>query len=100
MSRRRPGASGVEARGERQFGRGMDSFRAGKHLCAGMADKVGPGRAWFWIAGHALDIGDAEGPVMANLAKAHVAEAGTFIARTATEAVSYTPLTLPTNREV
>jgi alkylation response protein AidB-like acyl-CoA dehydrogenase len=39
----------------------------------------------IWHAAHALDTGDTEGPVMANLAKSYMAEAGTFIARTATE---------------
>jgi alkylation response protein AidB-like acyl-CoA dehydrogenase len=68
-----------------QFGRVIGSFQAVKHMCAEMAAKLEPGRALIWHAAHALDIGDAEGPVMANLAKAYLAEAGTFIARTATE---------------
>ncbi len=68
-----------------QFGRVIGSFQAVKHMCAEMAAKLEPGRALIWHAAHALDIGDAEGPVMANLAKAYMAEAGTFIARTATE---------------
>lgn len=68
-----------------QFGRVIGSFQAVKHMCAEMAAKLEPGRALIWHAAHALDIGDAEGPVMANLAKSYLAEAGTFIARTATE---------------
>ncbi len=68
-----------------QFGRVIGSFQAVKHMCAEMAAKLEPGRALIWHAAHALDTGDAEGPVMANLAKAYMAEAGTFIARTATE---------------
>jgi alkylation response protein AidB-like acyl-CoA dehydrogenase len=68
-----------------QFGRVIGSFQAVKHLCAEMAAKLEPGRALIWHAAHALDIGDPEGPVMANLAKSYMAEAGTFIARTSTE---------------
>lgn len=68
-----------------QFGRVIGSFQAVKHMCAEMAAKLEPGRALIWHAAHALDIGDAEGPVMANLAKSYLAEAGTFIARTSTE---------------
>jgi alkylation response protein AidB-like acyl-CoA dehydrogenase len=68
-----------------QFGRVIGSFQAVKHMCAEMAAKLEPGRALVWHAAHALDTGDAEGPVMANLAKSYMAEAGTFIARTATE---------------
>jgi len=68
-----------------QFGRVIGSFQAVKHMCAEMAAKLEPGRALIWHAAHALDIGDAEGPVMANLAKSYMAEAGTFIARTSTE---------------
>ena len=68
-----------------QFGRVIGSFQAVKHMCAEMAAKLEPGRALIWHAAHALDTGDAEGPVMANLAKSYMAEAGTFIARTSTE---------------
>ncbi|WP_396273532.1 acyl-CoA dehydrogenase family protein [Hyphomonas sp.] len=68
-----------------QFGRVIGSFQAVKHMCAEMAAKLEPGRALIWHAAHALDIGDPEGPVMANLAKSYMAEAGTFIARTSTE---------------
>jgi alkylation response protein AidB-like acyl-CoA dehydrogenase len=68
-----------------QFGRVIGSFQAVKHMCAEMAAKLEPGRALIWHAAHALDTGDAEGPMMANLAKSYLAEAGTFIARTSTE---------------
>ncbi len=68
-----------------QFGRVIGSFQAVKHMCAEMAAKLEPGRALIWHAAHALDTGDTEGPVMANLAKSYMAEAGTFIARTSTE---------------
>lgn len=69
----------------KQFERVIGSFQAVKHMCAEMAAKLEPGRALIWHAAHALDTGDAEGPVMANLAKSYMAEAGTFIARTSTE---------------
>ncbi len=75
----------VYAAERQQFGRVIGSFQAVKHMCAEMAAKLEPGRALIWHAAHALDIGDAEGPVMANLAKSYLAEAGTFIARTSTE---------------
>lgn len=73
------------AKERQQFGRVIGSFQAVKHMCAEMAAKLEPCRALIWHAAHALDIGDAEGPVMANLTKAHLAEVGTFVARTATE---------------
>lgn len=68
-----------------QFGRVIGSFQAVKHMCAEMAAKLEPGRALIWHAAHALDMGEPDGPMMANLAKSYMAEAGTFIARTATE---------------
>ncbi|MEH6409447.1 MAG: acyl-CoA dehydrogenase family protein [Hyphomonas sp.] len=72
--------------GERQqFGRVIGSFQAVKHMCAEMAARLEPSRALIWHAAHALDTGEPEGLVMATLAKSHLAEAGTFIARTATE---------------
>jgi len=73
------------AKERRQFGRVIGSFQAVKHLCADMAAKLEPARALVWHAAHALDTGDREGLVMANLAKAHLAEVGTFVARTSTE---------------
>ncbi|MFN4025161.1 MAG: acyl-CoA dehydrogenase family protein [Hyphomonas sp.] len=73
------------AKERQQFGRVIGSFQAVKHMCAEMAAKLEPSRALIWHAAHALDIGDAEGPLMATLAKAHLAEVGTFVARTATE---------------
>ena len=73
------------AQERQQFGRPIGSFQAVKHMCAEMAARLEPARALVWHAAHALDTGDPEGPVMAHLAKAHLAEAGTFIARTATE---------------
>jgi alkylation response protein AidB-like acyl-CoA dehydrogenase len=68
-----------------QFGRLIGSFQAVKHMCAEMAARIEPARALVWHAAHALDSGDPEGLVMAHLAKAHLADVGTFVARTATE---------------
>ncbi len=73
------------AKERQQFGRVIGSFQAVKHMCAEMAAKLEPARALVWHAAHALDINDPEGPVMATLAKAHLAEVGTFVARTSTE---------------
>jgi len=39
----------------------------------------------IWHAAHALDVEDDEALAMAFLAKAHMAEVGTFIAKTSTE---------------
>lgn len=76
----------VDYAGQReQFGRVIGSFQAVKHLCAEMAAKLEPARALVWHAAYAFDSGDEEAPVMACLAKAHLAEIGTFVARTATE---------------
>jgi alkylation response protein AidB-like acyl-CoA dehydrogenase len=75
----------VYAAERQQFGRVIGSFQAVKHMCAEMAARLEPSRALIWHAAHALDTGESEGLVMATLAKSHLAEAGTFIARTATE---------------
>jgi alkylation response protein AidB-like acyl-CoA dehydrogenase len=68
-----------------QFGRLIGSFQAVKHLCAEMAAKLEPARASLWHAAHAIDVEDPEALPMAFLAKAHLSEIGTFIARTSTE---------------
>ncbi|MCA8902139.1 MAG: acyl-CoA dehydrogenase family protein [Hyphomonas sp.] len=73
------------AKERKQFGRVIGSFQAVKHLCAEMAAKLEPARALVWHAAYAMDTGDPEALVMANLAKAHLAEVGTFVAKTATE---------------
>lgn len=73
------------AKERRQFNRPIGSFQAVKHMCAEMAAEIEPARALVWHAAHALDAIPAEGPLLAHLAKAHLAEIGTFVARTATE---------------
>ena len=69
----------------KQFDRVIGSFQAVKHMCAEMAAKLEPCRAFIWHAAHAMDTGDEEGLVMATLAKAHLSEVGAFVAKTATE---------------
>ena len=73
------------AKERKQFNRVIGSFQAVKHLCAEMAAELEPARALVWHAAYAMDTGDAEAPVMACLANSHLAEVGTFIARTSTE---------------
>jgi len=73
------------AKEREQFGRVIGSFQAVKHLCAEMAAKLEPSRALIWHAAYALQSGDEEGPLLACLAKSHLAEVGMFIARTSTE---------------
>ena len=73
------------AKERKQFNRVIGSFQAVKHMCAEMAAELEPARALVWHAAYAMDTGDAEAPLMACLAKSHLAEVGTFIARTATE---------------
>ena len=73
------------AKERKQFNRVIGSFQAVKHLCAEMAAELEPARALVWHAAYAMDTGDSEAPVMACLAKSHLSEVGTFIARTSTE---------------
>lgn len=73
------------AKEREQFGRVIGSFQAVKHMCAEMAAELEPARALVWQAAHAIDEADADADLLACLAKAHLAEIGTFIARTATE---------------
>lgn len=68
-----------------QFGRVIGSFQAVKHLCAEMAAALEPCHALTWYAAHALSALPAEAELYACHAKAHLAEVGSFIARTATE---------------
>lgn len=69
----------------KQFGRAIGSFQAVKHLCAEMAAALEPCRALVWYAAHALDDLPDEGHLTACHTKAHLAEVGRFVARTATE---------------
>ncbi len=69
----------------KQFGRVIGSFQAVKHLCAEMAAHLEPCRAMVWYAAHALDTATTDAHVTALHAKAHLAEVGKFVAKTATE---------------
>ena len=73
------------AKERKQFGRVIGSFQAVKHMCAEMAARLEPARALVWHAAYAMDSGDPEALVMATLAKAHLAEVGTFVAKISTE---------------
>lgn len=68
-----------------QFGRVIGSFQAVKHLCAEMAAALEPSRAMVWYAGYALDAGMSDARITVSHTKAHLAEVGKFIAKTATE---------------
>ena len=73
------------AKEREQFNRPIGSFQAVKHLCAEMAAQLEPCRALVWYAAHALSEAPEEAHLIACHAKAHLAEVGTFVARTATE---------------
>lgn len=68
-----------------QFGRTIGSFQAVKHMCAEMAARLEPCRSLVWYAAHTADAEPEAFPLEAALAKSHLAEVGTFVARTATE---------------
>jgi alkylation response protein AidB-like acyl-CoA dehydrogenase len=73
------------AKQREQFGRLIGSFQAVKHMCAEMAAELEPARSLVWYAAHAFSELLEEASLMATHAKAHMAEIGTEIARTATE---------------
>ena len=76
----------VDYAGQRkQFNRLIGSFQAVKHLCAEMAAQLEPCRALVWYAAHCLDALPEEASMMASHAKAHLAEVGQFVTRTAIE---------------
>ena len=73
------------AKERRQFNRVIGSFQAVKHLCAEMGAELEPARSLVWYAAHAVAAIPDEAHEMACHAKAHLAEVGQFVARTATE---------------
>ncbi len=73
------------ARNRRQFNRTIASFQAVKHLCAEMAAQLEPCRALVWYAAHSFSAIPEQAHLLACHAKAHLAEVGAFVARTATE---------------
>jgi alkylation response protein AidB-like acyl-CoA dehydrogenase len=50
-----------------------------------MAAEIEPARALVWHAAYARQAGLEDAPLLACLAKSHLSETGTFVARTATE---------------
>ncbi len=73
------------AKEREQFNRKIGSFQAVKHLCAEMAAGLEPCRAMVWYAAFALDALPGEAHLHACHTKAHLAEVGKFVAKTATE---------------
>ena len=73
------------AKERKQFGRVIGSFQAVKHMCAEMAAKLEPARALVWYAAYLFDTEPDKAALMACLAKSHMSEIGTFVARTSTE---------------
>ena len=79
----------VEYAGQRvQFGRVIASYQAVKHMCAEMVTDLEPSRSLLWYAAYVQ--GDSsethvQRRALACLAKAHLAEVGRNVARTATE---------------
>lgn len=73
------------AKEREQFNRPIGSFQAVKHMCAEMAANLEPCRAMVWFAAHALAELPDEARLTACHTKAHLAEVGKFVAKTATE---------------
>lgn len=73
------------AKQREQFNRPIASFQAVKHMCAEMTAHLEPCVAMLWYAAYALDNAPEESRLLACHTKAHLAEVGTFVARTATE---------------
>jgi alkylation response protein AidB-like acyl-CoA dehydrogenase len=73
------------AKQREQFGRAIATFQAVKHLCAEMVAELEPARSLVWYAAYAFDERPDEASLLALQAKAHLAEVGTAIVRTATE---------------
>ncbi len=73
------------AKERRQFNRPIGSFQAVKHMCSEMAAELEPCRSLIWYAAHSVTAIPEEARLMICHAKAHLAEVGQFVARTATE---------------
>jgi len=68
-----------------QFNRPIGSFQAVKHMCADMVADLEPARSLIWYAAHAYDFVPDEARLMACHARAHMAEVGMTVAKTAVE---------------
>jgi alkylation response protein AidB-like acyl-CoA dehydrogenase len=73
------------AKERKQFGRAIGSFQAVKHLCAEMLARIEPARSLVWWAAWTFDAAPEQSHAASLLVKSHLAEVGTFVARTATE---------------
>jgi alkylation response protein AidB-like acyl-CoA dehydrogenase len=73
------------AKQREQFNRPIASFQAVKHMCAEMVANLEPCRSMVWYAAHALDHIPEEARLTACHTKAHLAEVGKAVAKTATE---------------
>jgi alkylation response protein AidB-like acyl-CoA dehydrogenase len=73
------------AKTREQFGVIIGSFQALKHQLAEMAIEIEPTRALYWYAAHAQDHVPAEAARIASIAKSHLCERYSQVARDATE---------------
>ena len=73
------------AKDRTQFGQAIGGFQAIKHMCADMAARVVPCRAYVWGTAHAFDGDPSKSPAACAQLKAHLSEVGHFVARSATE---------------
>jgi alkylation response protein AidB-like acyl-CoA dehydrogenase len=81
------------AKQREQFGATIGHFQALKHQLANLALESEPNRPLVWYAAHAWDRAQADAPLVAAHAKAHVTDAFVRIARGAVEAhggIAYT----------
>ena len=74
------------AKTREQFGVTIGHFQALKHQLANMAVEIEPTRALYWYAAHALDHEPEDAVRTAALAKSHLCDRYSQIARDATEA--------------
>ena len=77
--------SAAYANAREQFGQPISQFQGIKHQLANMALAVEPSRGLWWFAGHVFEHAPEEAPRAAALAKAHITECATQVARDATE---------------
>ncbi len=73
------------AKNREQFGVIIGSFQALKHQLAEMAIEIEPSRALYWYAAHAQDHAPEEASRIASIAKSHLSERYSQVARDATE---------------
>ena len=74
------------AKSREQFGVTIGHFQALKHQLANMAIEIEPARALYWYAAHAVDHVADDATRTAAIAKSHVCDRYSQIARDATEA--------------